>query len=132
MTTSNKVVYTTGVFDLLHYGHINFLTRASSYGDSLVVGLVADEAVKKQKGKDRPVLSYPERYRLLKALKCVTSIVRQKTFEPNPDFKVDVIVKGEDQDHVSEKYAQKNGIQIVRLDRTKGVSTSQMVRGMNG
>jgi cytidyltransferase-like protein len=130
MTTLNKV-YTTGVFDLLHYGHINFLNRASAFGN-LIVGLVDDNAVSEYKGKGRPILPYAERYELLSSLKCVTDIVKQETFEPNPNFKIDIIIKGADQDHIGEEYATKNNIPIVRLSRTEGVSTSQMIRGMNG
>lgn len=131
MSISNRgrVVYTTGVFDLMHYGHINLLNRARSYGDYLIVGLVDDEAVKRHKGSDRPRLPYKERERLLLSLRAVDEVVWQADFSPEFDFKVDVVVKGEDQDHIGEECAIRNNIPIVRLERTTGISTTAMIGG---
>ena len=130
MNTSNPskdvIVYTTGVFDLLHYGHINFLNKARDLGDILVVGLVDDEAVRQEKGDTRPFMSWAMRKYLLQSLICVDYVIKQVTFEPNPKIRVSVIAKGEDQDHVSEDFALKNDIPIVRLQRTEGVSTSKL------
>jgi hypothetical protein len=63
--------------------------------------------------------------------------LEQRGFDPGPTLtksnrQVDVIVKGEDQQHISEDYAGKNNIPIVRLDRTKGVSTTEMIRNDSG
>jgi rfaE bifunctional protein nucleotidyltransferase chain/domain len=129
-TTRYKVVYTTGVFDLLHHGHINLLNKAKKLGNWLIVGLVDDDAVRQQKGEGRPVLSYAQRRDLLLSLKCVSEVVQQKSFDPTTNLRgrqIDVIVKGEDQDHISEEYAKEHEIPIVRFERTKGVSTTEMI-----
>jgi cytidyltransferase-like protein len=130
-------VFTTGVFDLLHHGHINILNKAAKLGDWLVVGLVSDEAVRKHKGEGRPVLPWNERRDLLLSLKAVGEVLYQRDFDPGPTLtksnrQVDVIVKGEDQQHISEDYAGKNNIPIVRLGRTKGVSTTEMIQNDSG
>lgn len=131
-----KVVYTTGVFDLMHHGHINFLNEARKLGDWLVVGLVDDESVKHKKGPKRPILPWSVRRDLLLSLKCVGEVVYQTSFDPEPTIRVqnrqvDVIAKGEDQSHVSEEWARKNNIKIVYIKRTEGVSTTEMVNASN-
>ena len=66
-----KVVFVTGTFDILHTGHINFLKEAKSKGDILIVGITNDEAVKRIKGDDRPIITEDERAKLIEAIKYV-------------------------------------------------------------
>jgi rfaE bifunctional protein nucleotidyltransferase chain/domain len=89
----NKIVLSNGCFDLFHVGHIRYLAGAKELGDFLVVGINADEQVKKLKGKDRPFTSENERAEIISALKfvdCVT-IFPEPTVEEliraiRPDF----------------------------------------------
>lgn len=130
MNTSKKykTVYTVGVFDLLHYGHINLLNRAKDFGDRLVVGLVDDKAVKTFKGKGRPILPYEDRKKLLLSIKSVSEVIKQEDFDILPPIGVDLIVKGNDQEHLDESIAIKENIPIVYLERTKGISTTELVK----
>jgi len=66
-----KIVFTTGVFDLLHYGHGKYLLEVKKYGDFLVVGIDSDELVKKNKGEDRPINKETRRAFLISLFSCV-------------------------------------------------------------
>src|ERR1700712_508393 len=70
-----KVVFTNGVFDLLHIGHLSYMAKASELGDKLVIGLNSDSSVKRIKGDDRPVNDQDSRAALLAALFFVDAIV---------------------------------------------------------
>src|ERR671913_100045 len=93
------VVFTNGVFDLLHAGHVRYLTAARAEGDHLVVAVNTDDTVRAAKGPDRPVHPAAERAELVAALRVVDLAV---TFpEPTPaeiiaDLQPDVLVKGAD------------------------------------
>src|SRR6202012_529741 len=94
-----KVVFTNGVFDLLHIGHITYMAKASELGDKLVIGLNSDASVKRIKGEDRPVNDQNSRAALLAALFFVDGIV---LFEEDTPINVittlspDILVKGAD------------------------------------
>src|SRR5215218_11133369 len=70
-----RVVFTNGVFDILHPGHIRYLRQARSLGDSLIVGLNADASVRRNKGPERPINSEQDRAEILAALECVDGVV---------------------------------------------------------
>ena len=80
-----KIVYAYVVADLLHVGHVIALENAKSFGDKLIVGVLTDEATMEKKPK--PTLSFSERIRLVKALKCVDSVVPQETYSPHSNIK---------------------------------------------
>ncbi len=94
-----KVVFTNGVFDLLHLGHVTYLREARGQGDLLTVALNSDASVKRLKGPQKPLLPLPERAEMLLALACVDYVT---FFEEDDPFKVvetlrpDVLVKGGD------------------------------------
>ncbi len=67
----DRIVFTNGVFDLLHLGHLRYLERARSLGDVLVVGVNSDESTRRMKGAARPLVPADERAELLAALTCV-------------------------------------------------------------
>src|SRR5689334_1908954 len=72
---SNKtVVFTTGVFDLLHPGHVRYLQQARALGDLLIVGLNSDRSVRANKGPERPITPEDERAEVLAALACVDAV----------------------------------------------------------
>lgn len=69
------IVFTNGVFDLLHIGHIRYLREAKSYGDVLILGLNSDASVRRIKGPRRPIVPQDERAEMLAALECVDYVV---------------------------------------------------------
>jgi D-beta-D-heptose 7-phosphate kinase/D-beta-D-heptose 1-phosphate adenosyltransferase len=94
-----RIVFTNGCFDIIHRGHVTYLTEAKSLGDVLVVGVNSDESVRSLKGDGRPVNRIDDRLEVLAALSCVDHLV---TFdEPTPEsllrlIRPDVFVKGGD------------------------------------
>ncbi len=70
-----KIVFTNGCFDLIHYGHLHYLAEAAQLGDRLIVGLNSDDSVKKLKGKQRPIKDETNRSFLLASLACVDAVV---------------------------------------------------------
>jgi D-beta-D-heptose 7-phosphate kinase/D-beta-D-heptose 1-phosphate adenosyltransferase len=94
-----KVVFTNGVFDLLHLGHVTYLQEARKQGDLLVVGLNSDASVRRIKGPLKPLLPLAERAEMLLALSCVDYVT---FFEEDNPFNViktlqpDVLIKGGD------------------------------------
>jgi rfaE bifunctional protein nucleotidyltransferase chain/domain len=95
-----KTVFTNGVFDLLHPGHIQLLQFAREQGDILVVGINDDASVRRLKGEKRPIFPLAERMEILAALECVDFIVPFSEDTPLQLIralgKIDVLVKGGD------------------------------------
>lgn len=94
-----RVVFTNGVFDLLHPGHIDVITAARSRGDALVVGLNTDASVRRLKGPDRPVRPEADRAYVLAALEAVDAVVlfaEDTPLEAILALRPDVLVKGGD------------------------------------
>ena len=88
MSEQEKIVYAYVVADLLHVGHINALENAKSFAGEngkLIVGVLTDEATMEKKQK--PTLSFNERIRIIKALKCVDIVIAQTTYSPIPNIK---------------------------------------------
>jgi rfaE bifunctional protein nucleotidyltransferase chain/domain len=94
-----KVVFTNGCFDLLHRGHVEFLNRAKSFGDVLIVGLNSDESARRIKGKNRPIFPEEDRGFILSNLAAVDYV---STFEEDTPLNMitalhpDILVKGAD------------------------------------
>lgn len=96
---NKKIVFTNGCFDILHYGHVHYLTQAKSKGDALIIGLNSDRSVKEIKGKDRPLNCEYDRAHVLAALACVDYIVIFNDLTPYrliQTIKPSVLVKGGD------------------------------------
>ncbi|MGB3545619.1 MAG: D-glycero-beta-D-manno-heptose 1-phosphate adenylyltransferase [Saprospiraceae bacterium] len=96
---TRKVVFTNGVFDLIHPGHLTYLAQARSLGDFLVVGLNADSSVRRLKGPTRPVMNEEARALLLASLACVDVVVLFATETPLDlitTIRPDLLVKGGD------------------------------------
>ena len=97
---SDKIVFTNGCFDILHYGHIDYLAKTASFGNRLIVGLNADESVKKLgKGNTRPIQNETSRATILAALGFVDAVVvfaEETPLELIRIIKPDVLVKGGD------------------------------------
>ncbi|HNY92835.1 MAG TPA: adenylyltransferase/cytidyltransferase family protein [bacterium] len=93
------IVWTNGVFDILHAGHVTYLERAAALGDVLVVGLNTDASVQLNKGPLRPIVPERERARLLAALACVDYVILygdQSPVELIGRLKPDIYAKGGD------------------------------------
>ena len=126
------VVYTYGVWDLLHPGHINMLETAKSYGDKLIVGVVGDEAVRKLKGDDRPIQNQETRMAIIKALGCVDVAISQDEYDPIPNLEIirpNFLVKGNDWEHIpGQEWIEEHGGKLIKPQYSKGWSTSETVK----
>jgi len=131
-------VFTNGVFDLLHPGHVDLLTAARSRGDALIVGLNSDSSVKRLKGKDRPVRNQAERAYVLAALEAVDVVVLFEEDTPLELVKAlrpDVIVKGGDytlDSMVGAREVQGWGGEAIVIPLTPGQSTSSIIEKLSG
>jgi len=129
-----KVVFTNGCFDILHVGHINYLSKARHTGGVLVVGLNSDPSVKKIKGKGRPINNERDRAKVLSALSCVDYICVFE--EPTPlrlikELKPDILVKGGDwkmEDIVGADYVKSRGGKVKNIPFIKGYSTTSLIK----
>ncbi len=129
-----KVVFTNGCFDIIHAGHVRYLTRARSLGDILVVGLNSDSSVRSIKGRERPIVPEKERAEVLGALRCVDYVVIFN--EPTPlklitSLKPDILVKGSDwaaHEIVGGDVVKKSGGRVSRIRLLKGRSTTNIIR----
>lgn len=94
-----RVVFTNGCFDILHRGHIDYLTKAKSLGDVLIVGLNDDASVTRLKGPQRPIVGQDDRANIMVALRCVDYVCIFSEDTPYETIKTlvpDVLVKGAD------------------------------------
>ena len=123
-----KRILTYGTFDLLHYGHINILKRAKELGDYLVVALSTDEfnAIKGKKAYH----SYETRKKMLEAIRYVDLVIPENEWEQKlsdvKDYHIDVVVMGSDWAGSDKFDYLKEHCEVVYLDRTPGVSTTQI------
>ncbi len=127
------VVFTNGVFDLLHPGHVRYLQEARRLGDALIVGLNADASVRRNKGPARPINPETERAEVLLALACVDAVVIFDEETPNRIIGVvqpDVLVKGADwaaDAIVGRDIVEARGGRVVRVPVEEGYSTTALV-----
>ena len=94
-----KIVFTNGCFDILHVGHVEYLSKARKMGDVLVIGLNSDGSVRRLKGKSRPINKEADRAKVLSALSCVDFVAIFNEDTPEllvRKIKPDIIVKGSD------------------------------------
>jgi D-beta-D-heptose 7-phosphate kinase/D-beta-D-heptose 1-phosphate adenosyltransferase len=128
------VVFSNGVFDLLHPGHIRYLAEARMLGSVLIVAINSDASVRANKGPDRPLTPQGERAEVLLALSSVDVVVVFE--EPTPDAVItaiqpDILVKGEDwaaDAIVGRDTVEGRGGKVVRLPLEAGLSTSELIR----
>jgi rfaE bifunctional protein nucleotidyltransferase chain/domain len=140
---NKKIVFTNGCFDILHKGHVQYLSLAADFGDILIIGLNSDASVKRQgKGDDRPVNNSDARSLILSALEFVDFVVEFDEDTPlNLIEKIvpDVLVKGGDYDPAetnpsSKKYivgreiVLKNNGKVEVIDLVQGYSTTSIIQ----
>lgn len=121
-----KKIITYGTFDLLHYGHINLLQRAKSFGDYLIVGLSTDD-FNAQKNK-KCYFPYEKRKKMLEALRCVDLVIPEENWEQKQsdikEFKVDTFVMGSDW---TGKFDYLTDLcEVIYLPRTPEISTTKI------
>lgn len=128
-----RVVFTNGVFDILHPGHIRYLQQARALGDALIVGLNADASVRRNKGPERPVIDEQERAEILAALACVDAVVIFGEDTPAAIIEAirpDVLVKGADWAEdaiVGRDTVERGGGRVVRVPVEQGYSTTAVI-----
>jgi len=129
-----KVVFTNGVFDLLHIGHITYMAKAAELGDKLIIGLNSDASVKRIKGEGRPVNDQNSRAVLLAALFFVDAVVVFE--EDTPHLLItallpDILVKGADyaiENIVGGKEVIANGGEVKTIDFVDGYSSTSIIQ----
>lgn len=132
-SSGEKIVFTNGCFDLIHYGHLHYLAQAAALGDRLIVGLNSDDSVKRLKGKQRPIKDETNRSFLLASLACIDAVVLFS--EDTPLQLIDlvrpnVLVKGGDwQPHqiVGSDIVIKDGGKVKSLAFVEGHSTTSLI-----
>jgi D-beta-D-heptose 7-phosphate kinase/D-beta-D-heptose 1-phosphate adenosyltransferase len=131
-----RLVFTNGVFDLLHVGHVRYLEAAQSLGDALVVAINSDRTTRELKGPNRPITSERERAELLAALRCVNYVTIFDDISPRSlitEMLPDVLVKGGDyalnEIHGREEVEAAGG-KVIALPFVNGASTTTLIERM--
>ena len=129
-----KVVFTNGVFDLLHPGHVRYLQQARTLGDALIVGINSDRSVQTNKGSARPITPQAERAEILIALECVDAVAIFDEETPAAIIRriqPDVLVKGADwgpDNIVGRETVEARGGVVVRMELVPGYSTTDLIK----
>ena len=130
------MVFTNGVFDLLHPGHVRYLREARQLGDALIIGVNADRSVRANKGPSRPINRAEERGEILLAMGFVDAVVVFDEDTPLAiitEIQPDVLVKGADWGHndiVGRDVVEGRGGRVVRLELSNGFSTTNLIGKM--
>jgi rfaE bifunctional protein nucleotidyltransferase chain/domain len=128
-----RLVFTNGVFDILHPGHLRYLQAARRHGDALIVGLNSDASVRRNKGPERPINPQAERAELLAALECVDAVA---VFDEDTPADIirrvqpDVLVKGADwpaDQIVGRDTVEARGGRVILEPVERGYSTSALI-----
>lgn len=128
------IVFTNGVFDLLHPGHVRYLQRARALGDALIVGVNSDRSARGNKGDDRPITPEAERAEILAALTCVDVVVifdEDTPYEIISELQPDVLVKGADWTAdaiIGRDIVERRGGRVVRVAVEEGYSTTSILK----
>lgn len=129
-----KIVFTNGIFDILHLGHLNYLEESRKLGDLLVIGVNSDRSTRSRKGKGRPLNGERDRARLLAGLKCVDIVVlfdEDSPLELIKKVRPDFLVKGSDysaEEIVGKKEVEAQGGEVRRIPLLEGYSTTLMLQ----
>lgn len=131
--TGCRIVFSNGCFDIVHAGHVQYLSQASSLGEKLVLGLNTDDSVRRLKGENRPVLDQNARLLLLASMFFVDAVC---LFDEDTPFELikaivpDILVKGKDykaEEVVGYDIVTSAGGRVETLDLVPGYSTSNVV-----
>ena len=132
VSQGKKLVFTNGCFDILHRGHVTYLTFARNQGDALVVAVNTDASVKVNKGDDRPINSEEDRAYVLASLRAVDYVVYFGDPEPKgiiAEILPQVLVKGKDWAHYvsGREVVEANGGKVVLAEMVEGRSTTNVI-----
>jgi len=131
---NKKVVFTNGCFDILHAGHVDYITKAKEKGDILIVGVNSDSSMKRIKGESRPVVPQHERAFIISSLKPVDYVI---IFEEDTPYEVitqlipDILVKGEDwaiENIVGREIVEANGGKVETIKFVNNQSTTNIIK----
>lgn len=129
-----RIVFTNGVYDLVHRGHVEYLEEAHALGDRLVVGMNTDASVRRLKGPSRPIVGQDDRAAVIRALACVDLVI---LFDDDTPLRLieavqpDVLVKGADYavaDIVGREVVEAKGGLVTTIALREGLSSSEIVR----
>ncbi len=135
---AGKVVFTNGIFDVLHRGHVALLVAARAEGDRLVVGLNSDASARRLKGPERPINRAEDRAFVLGGLACVDAVVlfdEDTPAELVAALQPDVLVKGADYgpgEIVGADVVEGRGGRVVRIPLEAGYSTTKLIAKVRG
>jgi len=124
---NQKIVFTNGCFDLIHQGHIDYLAKAASFGNQLIIGLNTDDSVKRLKGVERPINNQYARAKVLSALIFTSAVVlfdQDTPLELIQLIEPDILVKGGDY-HLNEVVGKEFAKETRIIPLTPGFSTTQ-------
>ena len=135
---NKKIVFTNGCFDVLHRGHIEYLSKARDLGDALIIGVNTDNSVRRLKGDSRPLQDEQSRLLALASLRFVEAVVLFDEDTPYAlidQVKPDVLVKGADYSEgeiVGADVVKANGGQVIPVELTPGYSTTAIIEKISG
>ncbi|MFA6349773.1 MAG: D-glycero-beta-D-manno-heptose 1-phosphate adenylyltransferase [Candidatus Omnitrophota bacterium] len=133
-SAGKKIVFTNGCFDLIHAGHVRYLSAAKNMGDVLILGLNSDSSVRKIKGPKRPLVTQKDRLAVMASLECIDFVVIFNETTPLKIIQIlkpDILVKGADwksSDIVGADFVKKHGGKVATIKLTRGRSTSNLIK----
>ena len=128
-----RIVFTNGCFDIIHRGHVDYLKKAKTLGDILIVGLNSDSSVRKIKGEDRPIVPEGDRAAVLSELRSVDFVVPFDDATPEKLIRAlvpDLLVKGADwrrENIVGADFVERHGGKVVLIPLTEGRGTTRII-----
>ena len=131
---SQSIVFTNGCFDILHLGHIDYLSKAADMGNVLIVGINSDSSVKKIKGANRPINKENDRAQILASLNFIKAVVLfddETPYELIKTINPDILVKGSDysvEKIVGYDIVKAKGGEVKTFDFLEGYSTSSLIK----
>lgn len=129
-----KIVFTNGVFDLIHFGHVDYLYKAKELGDILIVGVNSDSSVKKFKSTSRPIQPQDDRLQIVAALKPVDYVILFEQETPEELIKLvkpDILVKGADykeSEIIGAEFVKSYGGEVHRIELSPDRSTTIIIQ----
>ena len=132
--SGNKIVFTNGCFDILHYGHVSYLSAAKDLGNKLIIGLNSDASVRRLKGETRPINGQHQRAVLLAALQFVDAVVVFDEDTPEKLIKTvepDFLVKGSDytvENIVGANFVMSYGGKVITIPLVENFSSSSIIK----
>lgn len=132
-----KIVFTNGCFDIIHRGHVDYLAKAASLGDQLIIGINTDASVKRLKGATRPVQDENTRALVLASFSFVSKVILFDEDTPYELIKLvqpDILVKGGDyktEDIIGHDIVESKGGTVVTIELIEGHSTTSLIKKMS-